>query len=158
MPICDCPKLDPSTWHDKFHDFSKLLFWSVPVRFFFHVIPNLAPYKARVQRDITTRGYVHDPNRHPMLLKDAAFLSKLYVQVEKANPANPGIERINATRVHSSLYTGPTAHLYAYANQLKTAIITQYGERPKRFYYWSLTCPICTPDPNAQRTIVFAEL
>jgi hypothetical protein len=152
MSRCVCPRIVDEDWQDCEHVWNKV-FYSVRSPHLFSVPIRLGRDIGRVTNSAREEGFEIVDSPRMLLSRYALFRGEVLVEVVDRQGDHPTLRRFVGARLYSQVHYGHWRDLGAGVRRL----IATLGMRPKRIYFWYVTCPLCA-DERGQKTVIFGEL
>ena len=151
---CDCPRLKNSNWDLKTHNWKNKKFLYLGLPMVAHVPVGFSGTLHRLMNMIKERGY-KAADEFMILEEDGLFHGKLMIAIKL--PGSPDKHVISLSgKVVSKVHDGPYNKLFK-STKVLTDHLSKKGLKPKKIYFWYVTCPKCWEE-KGMKTVIFAQV
>jgi len=148
QPECHCLYFDESDWEEKTIDWSGRQFLSVNYKnWFYSAREDISKKIIGGYEEIARKGYGLIPNGL-VLFQNHFFKGEILLEIKKGDVDDEQVKTFLGD-IYTKTYIGPFKDL--------ALVAKTFDFRPLNIYTLHFSCPVCSPDPNKQKTVLIAE-
>ncbi|MFA6027538.1 MAG: hydrolase [Patescibacteria group bacterium] len=145
---CYCPPIIDSEWDEREIDWTGKQFFRATYRaWLYSPREDLSVKIINAYKEIAKRGYGFIPNGLH-LYRGGMFRGEILIEIKNGHMDDPEVKTFMGY-VYSKIYIGPLADL--------PKVSKTFNFKALNIYTIHFSCPVCTPDPNLQKTVLIGE-